>query len=766
MSPNAAPEAGQQTGNRKRAPSERVVPAIPLALSRPKPGKTNKRTQSDVKARAEQQDAEHGLPVGGGERGVVVNGGGQLHGEATSVDDEKFIESAVRMPTNGAIRPRRGMSISIGAMDDTPATPPPTEQPSMVGSPGSARKPTDRFDMRHIRTELPPLAPTFVPAAEQHTPRSAASSQSNRPHNNHAPHPSANGVMFGSQGSSTSSPAPPLSAGSGFVPPQHGPQQQQPPYFTPHGHAHHASEPHPQRLYQPMNPQHAMPWNMRHPYGQPPPQGPYFHPHNHMAFRYPPRDIFTPVEAQQPNGRSSRSRSASQDSSAAYDQKTASTQQPPMSSEDAPESAKAIQPEPKAAFTGHGHPRPSHPNHQVPPPPPPQYAPPDVASRIDNAESLRNHVFSEFGESAFTDCRLRIEPERGVGSAFDGHRIILSRSPTLRELLQSMPAGSSSAEIPIKLHGQYLCSYTFTEALEYLYGGPLLQIDHHRPGSSAGERGPSNGERMGHALSYIVTGAWLKIPPVAARGVEVAARLLHWDTISIALGFALDGGLSQVWNVEDGSEDKASNSSDDGSLGRSETIVAPTYDPYATNLLQRIVDFTVHVFPPNFYLDASATHLDSCSRLPTLPPTHESKQSRSDPRLSQIRFGEVPIEEHQRPSFATTTISSMLLSLPFQLLKCVLEHYDLTVRLGPETVASIMRQVVAERETRRNRVLKARAGRPSRDEDESEGQLVQNLYWQESVEASEHHRAGFRLARRKRDIDTPPSSGACSERNK
>jgi hypothetical protein len=269
---------------------------------------------------------------------------------------------------------------------------------------------------------------------------------------------------------------------------------------------------------------------------------------------------------------------------------------------------------------------------------------------------------------------------------------------------------------------------------------------------------------MEHALRYTATGAWLKLLPVASRGVEVAGGLLHWDTISTALAFALDGGLSQLWNVEDGSEDRASTSSSDDSLGRPETTFTPTYDPYATNLLQRIVDFTVHVFPSNFYLDASAPQLETCPRLPTLPPSHESRQSRSDPRLSQIRFGEIPIEDHQRPSFATTTISSVLLSLPFQLLKCVLEHYDLAARLGPETVASIMRQVVAERETRRNKVLKARTA--SQIDDGTDAQLVQNLYWQESVEPSTQHRAGFRLARRRRDIDTPPSSGACSERNK
>jgi hypothetical protein len=516
-------------------------------------------------------------------------------------------------------------------------------------------------------------------------------------------------------------------------------------------------------MYQPYYSQQAMPWNMRQSYGHP--QAPYFQPHGHMAFRYPPRDVFTPAEAQQSNGHSSPSRSVSQASSGTAEQKAARTLQSPLGPEDASDSAKAIMPESKAAFPGHAHPRPAPVNLQMPPPSAPQYVSPEVASDLENAEAMRAQVLTQFNDATFSDCRL-IATEQATGEehSFHAHRIVLSRSPTLVTAMGINEPEQTPGEVRLMLPGKYLRIDAFTDALKYLYGGPLLQIDHQRPGSSAGERFPSNVERMEHALRYIATGKMLRLPPVASRGVDVAGGLLHWDTISTALGFALEGGLSQVWNIEDGSEDRASTSSSDDSLGRPEPSYTPEYDPYSTHLLQRIVDFTVHVFPPNFYLDSSAPQLESCPRLPSLPTSHESRQSRSDPRLSQIRFGEIPIEDHQRPSFATTTISSVLLSLPFQLLKCVLEHYDLAARLGPDTVASIMRQVVNERETRRTKVLQARTA--SHVEDDLRSQRVQNLYWQESVEPSAQHRAGFRLARRKRDIDTPPSSGACSERNK
>jgi hypothetical protein len=61
--------------------------------------------------------------------------------------------------------------------------------------------------------------------------------------------------------------------------------------------------------------------------------------------------------------------------------------------------------------------------------------------------------------------------------------------------------------------------------------------------------------------------------------------------------------------------------------------------------------------------------------------------------LSQIRFGSITSEELQRPSAEATMISSILVSLPFPILQAVLEHPGLAHRLGPETAASVTRQV-------------------------------------------------------------------------
>lgn len=748
--PNTPIPTVQQNGHARKRTAP-VVPAIPLALSKPRPVKPQPKPESDVKGGAELV-----TPVGTpADTAIVVDEAKTVEGGNEEGVLEAQGSSVAEATNNGAYEPAApaapngvGDEAMVGETS-RPATASSTGDATATNSPELARKPTERFDMRQIRTELPPA---FVPSAEQHTPRSNASSQSTRPPtmstHAHISHPSTSSIVFGGHDSSSSSPAPPQSAGSAYNPPSFpsfGGASAPP--FNPSGHAHHTSEPHGPRMFHPGFQPPAQQWHSRPGFGQAPPPGPPHHSHAHMPFRYPPREAFTPVDSPRANGKLSRS--ASQASSAAADQ---------------PRSAHALQSplgldsnqEPRTAFPPPPHNRQFH--HQMQPPPPPQMQPPDVASQMDNAETLRQHILSQFANSNSADCNITfVEGLGGAQQSFSGHRIILGRSPKLLELLSNAPSSASSGtlEVELSLGGGRVKLAMLNEALKYVYGGSLLQLDHHRPSSSAGERAVANIERMETALSYVATGLWLKMPVIAARGLEVAGSVLHWDTIPTALTFALEGGLSQAWTVDDGSEDPFSAASSDDSLGRSEITGSPSYDPYSTALLQRIVDFTIHVFPPNFYLDSTAPQLESCPRLPSLPQLtgHESRPSISDPRLSQIRFGEIPVG----PSFTTTTISSILLSLPFQVLKAVLEHFILAARLGPETAASIMRQVVAERERRRTKAQQARtAGKVSSSTDP---QLLQNLYWEELVEISPQHKVGFRLARRRKGIDTPLSSG-------
>ena len=396
--------------------------------------------------------------------------------------------------------------------------------------------------------------------------------------------------------------------------------------------------------------------------------------------------------------------------------------------------------------------------------PPPQQRGPATNLHLDDAEALRQHVNNQFANPLLADCHLQIvEVESGARQYLDAHKIIVSRSPAILDIIESSKPPESASlklQVHIPLQAAGVRIKPFRECMQYLYGGSLQQLEQLHRIAYENDAFAGNEERMQSALEYVATAAWLRLPSVTARAMGTVFGLLHWDTMAAVLGFALEGGLGPSFIVEDGSE--MSCASSDDSLGKLDGAGTPTHDPYSTDLIYGVIDFTVRMFPPNFYLDAAAPQLPLCPRLPPFPPTHESRASRSDPRLSQIRFGELAVEDHNRPSLVTTTVSSLLLSLPFSLLKCVLEHNGMVFQLGADTVASIMRQVVAEREIRRKRILQART--VGQTEDGASLFLVQNLYYEERVEPSTQHRAGFRLARTKRGIDTPPSSGAASER--
>ncbi|USW55530.1 hypothetical protein Slin15195_G088490 [Septoria linicola] len=739
--------ANGTNGHRAKRSVGRVLPAIPLALTKPKQQVVRPPPKVDAAA-VKTSTPTTNLPAASEKN---VNGGAAHNAaEEVGVQNSKQTSTAGELqqePAHGGntqpvvetpvSRGSAAMSPSNGATPEPAVSEAPSQpltngqatasSPTVTSSPAASRRPLDRFEMRQIRTELPPA---FVPAGEQQTPLSAASSQQRPPGfpHGHPAHPSTSSIIFGGNESSGSSPAPPPGIGSAFMPPP------PPPNAPLYGHAHHASEPYPQRFQNGAQP--PAPFAMRP--GFAPPQQ-FNHPHAH--FRYPPREHFTP------NGFAPRSRSGSHTSSRA-----GLDLQSPIGMDQSIDSAKTMSSEGKPSFGNRQIPPPFQ---QHMPPPPSSFAHPEMAAGFENAESMRDHVLSQFRNPAFADCQIRVsEQDSGAHAELDGHRLIIARSPKLADISRAgdnTTSSGASTNLDIQLKGRYVRIGPFVDAVRYLYGGPLPPFDLYNLGPNTLPE-----DRVEVALQYIATGAWLNIHAVAQRGVEIASSLLQWDTITPILAFALDGGLGQIWPAEDGSEERTSTCSSDDSSTKPEAGGAPAYEPHSSALLTRVLEFAAHNLPPNFYINSSAPQSAACPRLPSYPQRHESKSSRSDPRLSKIRFGEMGTEDHQRPSFATTAVSSILLSLPFPLLKYLLEHPALANRLGADTIGSIMRQVVNEREVRRQKALRARVA--SQEEDHGDYQQIQNLYWEESVEPSNHTRAGFRLSRRRRGIDTPPSS--------
>jgi hypothetical protein len=765
-----------QTNRRSQAAPSRV--AIPLPLSKPRASKPQSQPTIDPAVDApakkelaaqiakDNQDetpstaqgeakASHpstnGLPDIASDADVKV--AAATSGGAAQVDTAVLPHlngTLSKQPQGGPVRPL-SPTVVVARQQIRPEDAPAQRKPS------------------NIRTELPPA---FVPSAGQHTPHSSTYprqpnqiSQAFQPQA-HASRPSTSGIVFGDVDSSDSSPIPPQSAGSAFAPPpQQIPRPFQPPPFTPANHAHHFSEP---QAYPVFPGGYAAPptWNPQRGY-YPAQQHPPFLPQTQQQYRYPTQDAFTPVEMSQPNIPSALSRSASPGS--AYAEAFRPGQD--LRSPTAMEKAGGMR-----AYPDHRHTFSNQAPFRQPPfarqlPPQQQFIPPpEFRLDMDNAQMLRDHVRSQFSKPALTDCCLQISHDSDASTQrIDAHKLILARSPTFLRLIQKS-GDAHKPQLDVHLPGRYLSLHTFNECLKYIYGGQLPPLDPpHRPSPSFTEPVSAQVDRMEQALQRVATGAWLEMPAIAWQGLNVATNTMTWDTLPTALEFGIEGGISPKWTLDDGGEERGSATSSDDPHARPDANTStPTYEPFATPLLQSIFQFVSNSFPLDFYPDNSAPQLKICPRLPPLPPKQpqqhkKNESSRSaDPRLSQIRFGELPSEgaNAPRPSPVTTTISSLLFSLPFALLKFLLEHPVLAERVGLETVGSIMRQTILERESRRLRCLNAKstaAGARQGEPDE-----VSNLYWEESVEATGQGRLGLRLCRRRKGVETPVSSEATS----
>ncbi|KAL9094561.1 MAG: hypothetical protein Q9165_003120 [Trypethelium subeluteriae] len=388
------------------------------------------------------------------------------------------------------------------------------------------------------------------------------------------------------------------------------------------------------------------------------------------------------------------------------------------------------------------------------------FVPTNIEEHVSIA--LRNYLLAQFGQGDFADYVLNLVQihDRFPPLLLPVHGVIISRSPTMVHAIRSLSnivhsEDGKSKILPLSVSDRFIDGFGFSDALRYLYGAPLVEPNRFpyglapAPAEAEIERSDTLEQHLDYALAYAASGHFLQVENVTARGIDIAIRLLHWDTVEKALSFSLDGGLGANWKTDDSPEDRDSVTSSEDSSSRLEPSQSlPTYGIHATRLLQHIVEFLVSHFPQDFIFDATAAQLKENPRLPAVV---ESRPSTSNARLSKIQFGEVPVEDIALQSVrAAATLSSILLSLPFPVLKVLLEHYVLGGRLGWPRVVHIMRVVIDERESRRGRVLRSRVVA-------ADDALARNARWEESVEPSKLHQSGFRITRHRKGMDTPVS---------
>ncbi|KAK4449613.1 hypothetical protein QBC34DRAFT_86755 [Podospora aff. communis PSN243] len=309
------------------------------------------------------------------------------------------------------------------------------------------------------------------------------------------------------------------------------------------------------------------------------------------------------------------------------------------------------------------------------------------------------------------------------------HRFVLSRSPTLQHLMkaQHVDRGGGVVQIDFQNHGEYMRSDVFNYVIRTLYGWPL---GNGILPSDLPVRNPRDDFSL--LLAYMEVSRYLQLGRVHSAAMQRALPLVRWDTLDLAANFVLPRVVLTARPGADGLRD----------------------EPSITGLLRQFLDFIVRHFPKDFILDVKADGL-AFSRLPIAPPTQSTSQpavangstnglanghhirqgsssqgllplnhrSSANPRLSQIKFGDlslpeqngsVPADPVRSPRVASANdklLSQILLNLPYEHLKHVLEAPDLGASTPgggdflPAARFAMINDIIAEREARRLRTL-------------------------------------------------------------
>jgi hypothetical protein len=345
---------------------------------------------------------------------------------------------------------------------------------------------------------------------------------------------------------------------------------------------------------------------------------------------------------------------------------------------------------------------------------------------------LAAHLSTQFGNPEFADFILQIRSPEAILVSIPVHGIIVVRSPVIAEATRrSVPVAHRSRAtrrlLDVLTSDPFVTRDSLEEAIKVLYGAPLLSAQTFLYGLApyvydGVQASPSDARRrMRQLLSYIAAGRVLQLPSMQIRGVEIARLLLRWDTVDEVVQVALRSN-SNFWPKKDGVEAE---------------------DPCTAALLNYAIDFMAYTFPVDFKLYTIAPELQDAPRLPMIT---DARLSTHNPQLSKIRFGDAPPEDDLQPTHVSRILSSILLSLPLPLIDRLFNHRATANQVGWTGVARIMRDVVVERENRRQKVLTSEVA-PAQ-EGSIAAPLLNNVYTEERVEQVEEsplHPSGYRL---------------------
>lgn len=343
-----------------------------------------------------------------------------------------------------------------------------------------------------------------------------------------------------------------------------------------------------------------------------------------------------------------------------------------------------------------------------------------------NIYYLAGHLVQQFNTAEHADCHLQIfyDGLRHGTADFFLHGVLIAQSPLLQDLMKTTATKEGHMKlVQIRTFDRFLTTLALETALQVCYGKSIAEFNASPLDTSASKSIMDLSRAwMENALALVASGYLFQLDDVISRGLQIASSILGWENIETALSFALDGGLDAAWDpnqMQRFTTEKSVSQSDDtteiptpstsqSSAADFELSNGPpeqgsprslrgTYSPGANDLLLQCLQFILSNFLPSWELDVSARPLADIDRLPR---TAGSRSPLAKSRLSLICFGDHPSEWTVKFSNENVMLSSILLSIPYVLLKYIFDRQDDSTR------ARIVQPIVNERERRRRQALK------------------------------------------------------------
>ncbi|KAK5954978.1 hypothetical protein OHC33_003657 [Knufia fluminis] len=291
--------------------------------------------------------------------------------------------------------------------------------------------------------------------------------------------------------------------------------------------------------------------------------------------------------------------------------------------------------------------------------------------------SMQDHLLFLASSKNFSDTVIQVNQVENLyqPSQHYAHSLILYRSEFMAKLIPD-PDPATQVRV-INLHpARNILPHAFEAALRFFYSDQVLTAQGLVPHINYQEK-QAKAQTLEYLMSHWIAGVELGLAPIKARSFEMVKELIDWDLAELIAKEAQDLRARAVVLTDSYIQDEVRD---------------------VARLLSHMVSqlITERVKLGDFVLDVNS----QTTILPTRFAPLEFNRS-NNPALSGMVFGSLQSSTTSAPS-TTSSASALMLNMDFADLSLLAANL---AAIGPGYTASILRDVVQQREERRAHVI-------------------------------------------------------------